>query len=58
MEEDDIDILDITNPSKPKIVSETNLDQFAQTERDAGRTATRSSATTWSSSTSTAATSC
>jgi hypothetical protein len=31
MEEQDVDILDITNPSKPKIVSETNLDQFAQT---------------------------
>ena len=31
MEELDVDILDITNPSKPKIVSETNLDQFAQT---------------------------
>jgi PA domain/LVIVD repeat len=31
MEEDDVDILDITNPSKPKIVSETNLDRFAQT---------------------------
>ena len=30
MEEDDVDILDITNPSKPKLVSETNLDQFAQ----------------------------
>ncbi len=30
MEEQDVDILDITNPSKPKIVSETNLDQFAQ----------------------------
>jgi hypothetical protein len=30
MEEDDVDVLDITNPSKPKIVSETNLDQFAQ----------------------------
>src|SRR5688572_2729058 len=30
MEELDVDILDITNPSKPKIVSETNLDQFAQ----------------------------
>ena len=34
MEELDVDILDITNPSKPKIVSETNLDQFAQTRRD------------------------
>ena len=32
MEELDVDILDITNPSKPKIVSETNLDQFAQLE--------------------------
>jgi len=32
MEELDVDILDITNPSKPKMVSETNLDQFAQTE--------------------------
>jgi hypothetical protein len=31
MEELDVDVLDITNPSKPKIVSETNLDQFAQT---------------------------
>jgi hypothetical protein len=31
MEELDVDILDITNPSKPKMVSETNLDQFAQT---------------------------
>ena len=31
LEEDDIDILDITNPSKPKKVSETNLQQFAQT---------------------------
>jgi hypothetical protein len=31
LEELDVDILDITNPSKPKIVSETNLDQFAQT---------------------------
>jgi hypothetical protein len=31
MEEPDVDILDITNPSKPKMVSETNLDQFAQT---------------------------
>ena len=31
MEEMDVDILDITNPSKPKMVSETNLDQFAQT---------------------------
>ncbi|HEX5781820.1 MAG TPA: PA domain-containing protein [Solirubrobacteraceae bacterium] len=30
MEELDVDILDITNPSKPKLVSETNLDQFAQ----------------------------
>ncbi len=29
-EELDVDILDITNPSKPKLVSETNLDQFAQ----------------------------
>jgi hypothetical protein len=32
MEELDVDILDITNPSKPKIVSETNLDKFAQLE--------------------------
>ncbi len=31
LEEPDVDILNITNPSKPKIVSETNLDQFAQT---------------------------
>jgi LVIVD repeat/PA domain len=31
MEELDVDILDITNPSKPKMVSETNLDQFGQT---------------------------
>ena len=31
LEELDVDILDITNPSKPKLVSETNLDQFAQT---------------------------
>ncbi len=31
MEEDDVDVLDITNPSKPALVSETNLDQFAQT---------------------------
>ena len=31
MEEHDVDILDITNPRKPKLVSETNLDQFAQT---------------------------
>jgi hypothetical protein len=31
LEEPDVDILDISNPSKPKIVSETNLDQFAQT---------------------------
>ena len=30
MEEPDVDILDITNPAKPKLVSETNLDQFAQ----------------------------
>jgi hypothetical protein len=30
MEELDVDILDITNPSKPKVVSETNLDKFAQ----------------------------
>jgi PA domain/LVIVD repeat len=30
MEELDVDIMDITNPSKPKMVSETNLDQFAQ----------------------------
>jgi hypothetical protein len=31
LEEPDVDILDISNPSKPKIVSETNLDHFAQT---------------------------
>jgi hypothetical protein len=31
MEEPDVDVLDISNPSKPKLVSETNLDQFAQT---------------------------
>jgi hypothetical protein len=31
LEEPDVDILDITNPSKPRIISETNLDQFAQT---------------------------
>src|SRR5215210_4251064 len=31
MEELDVDILDITNPSKPVMVSETNLDQFGQT---------------------------
>ena len=31
LEEPDVDILDITNPSKPKLISETNLDQFAQT---------------------------
>jgi hypothetical protein len=31
MEELDVDIMDITNPAKPKMVSETNLDQFAQT---------------------------
>ncbi len=31
LELDDIDILDITNPSKPRKVSETNLQQFAQT---------------------------
>lgn len=30
LEELDVDILDISNPSKPKLVSETNLDQFAQ----------------------------
>ena len=30
LEEPDVDILDITNPSKPQMVSETNLDQFAQ----------------------------
>jgi hypothetical protein len=30
LEELDVDIMDITNPSKPKMVSETNLDQFAQ----------------------------
>ena len=45
MEEQDVDILDITNPSKPKIVSETNLDQFAQIG-PTGRTATPCSATT------------
>ena len=55
LEEEDVDVLDITNPSKPKLVSETNLDQFAQTG-DAVPTATPCSATTWSSSTSTAAT--
>ena len=32
LEELDVDILDITNPSKPTKVSETNLDQFAQLE--------------------------
>ena len=31
LEEPDVDIMDITNPSKPVMVSETNLDQFAQT---------------------------
>jgi hypothetical protein len=31
LEEPDVDILDISNPSKPKLISETNLDQFAQT---------------------------
>src|SRR3712207_1277550 len=31
LEELDVDILDISDPSKPKLVSETNLDQFAQT---------------------------
>jgi hypothetical protein len=31
LELDDIDILDITNPTKPRKVSETNLQQFAQT---------------------------
>jgi hypothetical protein len=31
LEELDVDVLDITNPSKPTLVSETNLDQFAQT---------------------------
>ena len=31
LEESDVDILDITNPTKPKLVSETNLDQSAQT---------------------------
>jgi hypothetical protein len=31
LEELDVDILDISNPSKPRKVSETNLDQFAQT---------------------------
>ena len=30
LEELDVDIMDITNPSNPKPVSETNLDQFAQ----------------------------
>ena len=30
LEEPDVDILDISDPSKPKLVSETNLDQFAQ----------------------------
>ena len=30
LEELDVDILDISNPSKPRKVSETNLDQFAQ----------------------------
>jgi hypothetical protein len=30
LEEPDVDVLDITNPAKPKLVSETNLDQFAQ----------------------------
>jgi hypothetical protein len=30
LEEPDVDILEITNPSKPKLISETNLDQFAQ----------------------------
>ena len=30
LEEPDVDILDITNPAKPQLVSETNLDQFAQ----------------------------
>ncbi|HET8952890.1 MAG TPA: PA domain-containing protein [Solirubrobacteraceae bacterium] len=30
LEEPDVDIMDITNPAKPKMVSETNLDQFAQ----------------------------
>jgi hypothetical protein len=34
LEELDVDILDITNPSKPKLISETNLDQFAQTGPD------------------------
>jgi hypothetical protein len=32
MEEPDVDVLDITDPRKPRLVSETNLDQFAQTE--------------------------
>ena len=31
MEELDVDILDITNPSKPKLVAEWNLDSTAQT---------------------------
>ena len=30
LEEPDVDIMDITNPSRPKLVSETNLDQFGQ----------------------------
>ncbi len=30
-EEPDVDILDISDPSKPKLVSRTNLSQFAQT---------------------------
>ena len=35
LEEPDVDILDISDPSKPKLVSETNLDQFAQDGPDA-----------------------
>ena len=46
MEEHDVDILDITNPSKPKLVSETNLDAFRPDRARSGRTATPSSATT------------
>jgi len=30
MEQLDVDILDITNPSKPTLISETNLDRFGQ----------------------------
>ena len=57
LEELDVDILDITNPSKPKLVAEWNLDSTAQTG-PAGRTATPSSATTWWSRRSAARTSC